>query len=154
VVCSSLSVQFFPSFTCYQVDPLGSSFFLVFEFFLFHLAHFSLNSQGRLHAGWLCLIFLLEKKGLCCSIGYSRFWEKVYAFSSSKFHHFSSPLIFSHFTLKEGGNATIQFSFLLGKRGAVLAACSWTLGRGRVTFSLSQNIYFCWVLPCRYRFRN
>jgi membrane protease YdiL (CAAX protease family) len=38
-----------------------------FCFFLLHLAHFSLNSQGRLHAGWFCLVFLLEKKGLCCS---------------------------------------------------------------------------------------
>jgi hypothetical protein len=70
---SSLSVQFFPFFTCYPANPLGSSFFLVFGFFLLHLAHFSLNFQGRLHAGWLCSVFLLEKEGLCCSNGYSRF---------------------------------------------------------------------------------
>jgi hypothetical protein len=40
----------------------------------------------------------------------------VLGFFLLKVYHFFSLLISSHSTLKEGGHATVQFSFLLGRR--------------------------------------
>jgi hypothetical protein len=136
VVYSSFSVQFLPFLTCYPAGPLSSSFSLVFGFSLLYLAHVSLNSQGRLHAGWLCSVFFLEKEW-CCNNGCSRSWDEVWALSSSKLCYFSFSCLRRQLQLGLGFNFCWERKRKKGKRSVGHAAIiDRSLRRGRVTFSL------------------
>lgn len=99
--------------------PSWLLFLPCFCFSLLHLIHFSLNSQGRWHAGQLGLVFLLEKEWLCCSNDCCCwFQKKVQTLSSFMFSAISLALQLSFHSKPKGiGMQLVGFSFFFMKEG-------------------------------------